>query len=243
LVAALVVSVPKKLAEDLVDEFIQIRQDVATGTLGRASPGKFVETLVQVLQHLESGTYESQPSVDAYLRGLENKTTTLDDGLRVCASRIGRAMYTLRNKRNILHKGTVDPNQYDLGFLHSAAQWVMAELIRQVTGSGMQQAGALVEQVQAPVGGLVEDFGGKRIVLHDFSTAEEILVLLHSHYPTALTRQELISSLDRRSRDTVRKAVQSLWREKQVEEVANGAYKLTKAGLREAIRLVKGAVE
>lgn len=121
LVSALSARLPSELAEDLADEFIQIRRDVAGRVLGRGSPGKFVETMVQALQFLESGQYDSQPKVDAYLRGLESQQTTLDDGLRICASRIGRSMYALRSKRGIVHKGTIDPSYYDLRFLYAAA--------------------------------------------------------------------------------------------------------------------------
>src|SRR5215472_12773464 len=109
LVSALSGLLPRKLAEDLVESYVEVRQDVATKTLGRSAPGKFVETVVQALQQLESGTYETRPPVDAYLKGLESKAT-LDDDLRLAMARVARSMYTLRNKRNIAHKGAIDPN-------------------------------------------------------------------------------------------------------------------------------------
>ena len=57
LIAELKEYLPVELAEDLVSQFMSIRTDVATETLERAAPGKFVETVVQVLQYLASGTY------------------------------------------------------------------------------------------------------------------------------------------------------------------------------------------
>ncbi|MBV9773990.1 MAG: hypothetical protein JO040_08570, partial [Gemmatimonadetes bacterium] len=92
-------------------------------------------------------------------------------------------MYTLRNKRGIAHKGDIDPNEYDLSFLHSAAQWVMAEMIRSISGCTLAEADTLVRQIRAPVGGLVEDFGARKLVLAELPIREEILVLLHSEYP------------------------------------------------------------
>src|SRR5438046_900285 len=105
LVKALTETCPKNLSEELVDNFIQLRQDVATKTLGRSAPGKFAETFVQILQHLEKGKYETKPDVDDFLKNFESRSSTLDDGLRLCGGRIARAIYTLRNKRNIAHKG------------------------------------------------------------------------------------------------------------------------------------------
>jgi hypothetical protein len=243
LVNLLISRIPKNLAEDILTEFLQIRQDVATATLGRASPGKFVETLVQILQHLESGHYDQQPNVDAYLRGLESKAVPMEDGLRVCAARVGRAMYTFRNKRNILHKGAVDPNAYDLQFLYGASQWILAELVRQTTGQDMAEAGALVAQIQAPIGAIVEDFADKAVVLHKLATPDEVLVLLRHKYPETLSRDEITYSLDRRNADTVRKALVDLWKDKSIEQLADKRYKLTKKGLAEAIRIVQSVLE
>ena len=48
LVAALELRIPRGLAVDLVDSFLTIRRDVASATLGRTAPGKFVEGQVPI---------------------------------------------------------------------------------------------------------------------------------------------------------------------------------------------------
>lgn len=65
-------------------------------------------------------------------------------------------MYTLRNKRNIAHKNEVDPNTVDLAFAHQATAWILAELIRTASNIAMEEAGALISLVQAPVGSLYQ---------------------------------------------------------------------------------------
>jgi hypothetical protein len=242
LVQLLAKSIPQSLAVEIGTEFITIRQDVATGTLGRVAPGKFVETLVQILQYLETGKFEAKPAVDEYLRNLETRGVPLDDGLRLCATRVGRAMYTLRNKRNIAHKGGVDPNNYDLRFLHAAAQWVLAELVRVVGSGSMEEAGRIVQQVQAPIGGLVEDFGDHRLVLEDLVIRDEILVLLHSHYPDAVPTGQIQSSLERRASGSVRNKLHEMWDEKLLVRSDEG-YKLTQRGFAEAREIVRQCVE
>lgn len=238
LVSALSNRLPRNLAEELVSDFLTIRHDVASSTLGRSAPGKFVETLVQVLQYLDSGRYESKPRVDFFLRSIESASSSLDDGLRICAARIARSMYTLRNKRSIAHKGDVDPNQYDLCYLHHAAQWIFAELVRSVSGISMAEAGELVQQIQAPVGGLVEDFGDRKLVLTDLSASKEVLVLLQSSYPEPLTARQIVVSVDRKARTTVMNAIRSLWRKKLVEGDSAAGYRLTRTGLQEAAKLI-----
>ena len=216
-----------------------LRQDVATGTLGRAAPGKFVETLAQILQFLERGAYEPKPNVDDYLKNIEARPIpSLDDGLRICAARVGRSMYSLRNKRNILHKGSVDPNTYDLRYLFAGAQWVMSELIRVITASSMKDAGALVEQVQAPVSALVERFPERDLLLRDIDADEEALILLHGRYPEVVGTAMLVSSMDRRGSSTVYNALSKLWAARAVERgktpEGKKGYKLTLKGFGDA---------
>lgn len=239
LVAILTDAMPHKLAMDLTEEFLSLRQDVATETLGRSSAGKFVETFVQILQYLELGEFDTNPSVDNYLRKLESRNSKVGDDLRVCAARVGRAMYTLRNKRNVAHKGDVDPNKYDLHLLHNASQWILAELVRAVSDASMAASGKIIEQIQAPIGGLIEDFGEHKLVLEDLSTREELLVLLHSYYPDTVSVTQIDHSMSRRSNTTTRKVLRVLWREKVLEGDVKDGYRLTKRGFKEAVTTVQ----
>ena len=115
------------LAAALVGEFVKLRQDYATKTFERASPGKFVEKFVQCLQQMANGSYDAKPDVDDFLtKRVEN--TALADDLRICAARMARSMYALRNKRNIAHANAIDPNTADLAYLHQSAAWILAEI-------------------------------------------------------------------------------------------------------------------
>jgi hypothetical protein len=227
-----------KLAGELVGEFIKIRQDCATKTLERASPGKFVEIFVQCLQHMESGKHDIKPTVDAYL-STKVESTRLPEGLRICAARIARAVYTLRNKRNIAHKNEVDPNSYDLAFAYSGAAWIMAELLRESQNLTMQEAGGLIEILQTPVGTLVEEIEGSRTVHADVGVKEELLLLLHSHYPARVSVPELTHSLRRRSAGTVKNRVRDLFTEKLTDGDARTGYRLTRAGFAAAVQIIR----
>jgi hypothetical protein len=234
--SALATTLPPELADDLVEEFLEIRRDVATGTLGRSSPGKFVETVVQALQALENaGNYESPPKVEPYLKALESRAGTLPDGLRVCASRLARAMYALRSKRNIVHKADINPAGYDLRLLYAGAQWVLAELLALASGVSGDDAARLVAEVQLPAGGLVEAIGGRKIVHAEMTVADEALVLLMTSHPAPITVTELTKSMDRRHPGSVRAAVSGLWKNKLVHRNDDKRIVLTERGLRAAI--------
>jgi hypothetical protein len=210
--------------------------------LSKASGGKFIETVVQIIQYLETGNYEASPSVDSFLKNIESKKTKVSDDLKICCSRIARSCYTIRNKRNVLHKGAVDPNIFDLKFMYNSSQWIMSEFVRQFIISNMQLAGKIVEFIQAPVGPIFEDIGGKRIVLEDFTIFEEIIVLLKSHYPDFVEKSKVYESLERRSRSAVIKNIKKLWVLKLIQQEGN-KLKLTIKGYRESINIINKNIQ
>jgi hypothetical protein len=243
LAAALATAVPQPLADDLAAQFVDIRRDVATSTLGRAAPGKFVESVVQAMQALENaGTYDASPDVDKYLRGIESRQSTLPDGLRICAARLARAMYALRSKRNIVHKAELDPTEYDLQLLYAGAQWVVTELLALAQNISGSDAARLVAEIRLPAGGLVEVLGSRRLVHGDMTVREEALVLLMSHYPEPVSMTDLRASLDRRSPSAVNKALVALWKDKFVHRGDDKLVVLTEPGLREAINVANAHI-
>ena len=230
--------VGKELACDIAADFLKLRRDVASSTLERASAGKFVESFVQCLQEMSSGQHSGVPNVDDYLKNRVENDTTLPDGLRLCGCRVARSIYTMRNKRNIAHKGEIDPNRIDLEFTHHAAAWIMAELVRCATGLTMEEAGTLIQLVHAPVGTLVEEIDGVRIVHAKVSTRVEILLLLHSRYPDPVTSAQLVEWVERNGAAT-RARLSELRRERLIAGNGNKGFKLTSTGYRTAAEEIR----
>jgi hypothetical protein len=231
-----------KLAGELASDFVKIRGDVASGTLARASPGKFVETFVQCHQQMATGIHDASPSIENYLTKHAENQVALDEGLRVIAPRVARMMYTLRSKRSIAHKNAVDPNTFDLALLHQGAAWIMAELLRNATGVSMQEAGALIELVQTPVGTLVEEIDGTHLVHADVSVRAEILLLLHHQHPNRVVAADLMKSMRYRSAGGVRKRLSELRQEKLVLGDGNTGIRLTQAGYALAVEELRSAM-
>lgn len=235
LAAALSGLVGAQLAAELTGHFLKLRLDCATGTLERASAGKFVETFVQCLQHIATGAHEAKPSVDDYLNRRAEQESKIPEGLRICASRIARSIYTLRNKRNVAHISDVEANKVDLNFCHCASAWIVAEMLASATGVSMQEAGDLIALVRTPVGTLVEEIDGTALVHGDLSIGAEILVLFHSRYPGPLTAADVTKSLSRRNAGSVRNKLRELHNEKLLHGNGRGGYRLTQAGYAAAL--------
>lgn len=233
--AALAGLISPQLADELVGDFVKLRQDCATGTLERASPGKFVEVFVQVLQFLGQGAYEDKPNVDDYLGRKADHEGAVPEGLRICGARLARAIYALRSKRNIVHKNAIDPNRFDLALAHQGASWIMAELLRNATSISMHEAGALIELIQTPVGTLVEEIDGTRIVHADTSVRGEILILLHSHYPERAPQSSILSAMSARSPGSVRNRLGEMRTAKLIHGDKKTGYRLTQSGYQAAL--------
>ncbi len=228
-----------ELARDMVRNFLSMRRDLATKTLERSSPGKFVETFVQVLQYMATGAYDQKPAVDDYLASRAESAAAVPDGLRICGARIARSIYTLRNKRSIAHKNEVDPNTFDLKFVHEGAAWIMAELIRTMTGLTMQQAGALIDLVQTPVDFLVEEIDGTRLVHANLPIHGEILVLLHSQHPKSVPVKDILDSLRARSSGSVRNKLSEMRYGKLINGDLKSGYRLTISGHAAAVAEIR----
>jgi len=230
--------VGEHLARDIAGDFVKLRSDLATGALERSSAGKFVESFVQCLQQISTGEHSPAPNVDGYLNNRVENETGLPDGLRLCGSRVARSIYTMRNKRNIAHKGQIDPNRIDLEFTYHGAVWIMAELIRCATGITMEEAGALTRLVYAPVGQLVEEIDGVRMVHAKVSTRLEILLLLHSQHPDPATASQLVEWIGK-SAGATRSRLSQLRNERLIVGGGTKGFKLTSPGFATAVKEIQ----
>ncbi len=226
---------PTELAAELVEDFIKLRQDCATGTLERASPGKFVESFVQALQYLAKGKFESRPNVDNFLNAKVDNEHSIPEGLRICGARLARSIYALRSKRNIVHKNPIDPNRFDLALAHQGAAWIMAELLRNAAAITMEEAGALIELIQAPVGTLVEEIDGTRIVHANTSVKGEILILLHSNFPDRASQAQILDALSARSDSSVKNRLGEMRTAKLIHGDNKKGFRLTQSGYKAAL--------
>lgn len=233
---------PPNLAADIINSFLQIKSDVITQTLERSAPGKFVETVVQILQFLDTGQFDEKPKVDDYLKNLESRSTNLPEDLRTTLARVARASYTLRSKRNIAHKGGVDPNIYDLRYLYAAAQWILSELIRQILSTDMADAGKLIEFIQIPISLIVEDFGDRRLVLKAGSSEAELLILLLHYYPMLTLVSQIHKDMNRRAYSTISNVITSAYMKRFIEGNKQLGYKLTALGHQRATELLRTSV-
>lgn len=232
--------IESKLVSDLLREFANIKQDAILNTLGGGSPGKFVETVVQIMQYLENGRHDKQPAIDSYLKNIESKSTTLPDSLKLVVSRVARSVYSLRSKRGIAHKGEVDPNMMDLKYIFAGCQWILAELIRMFSTEAPDEAGKLIEYINITPSLVIEDFGEFRTVLKcKLKPTDELLTLLRYYYPNYVSVDQIYKDMKRKTKKTVGGAIGALYKNIWIDGSKSDGYKLTTSGYEEASSLVR----
>ncbi|MBU8914337.1 MAG: hypothetical protein KOO61_09970 [Spirochaetales bacterium] len=97
----------------------------------------------------------------------------------------------------------------------------------------MREAGAIIDEIEAPVGPTVEGIDGQMLVLAALTIKQEALVLLLRRYSARTTACELEKCMDRRNPSSVQRVRRELWRAKLIAGDASG-YLLTQTGLSEA---------
>lgn len=239
LVTALSNILAPALADVLVGLFLQLRRDAAAKTLERAVAGKFVEVFVQCLQWIAAKKYDAKPNVDDYLSKRAENEGAIPEGLRIAGARVARSIYTFRNKRNIAHIGEVDPNSIDLAYTAHASAWIVSELLCAATGIKMEEAGRLIELVHAPIGQLVEEIDGVRLVHGKVTLEEELLILLHSHYPDYVAINDIQATTKLRNAGSVGNKLRELVGKKLTVGDTKKGYKLTAPGFNAAVTVIQ----
>lgn len=235
--------VPEEVAEDLLDCYQGLGRELRNGTLEKSTTGKFVETVVQALQAIDpqEGDYEDHVNVEKNLRDIYESRTlpNIDDSSRLGIVRSARAMYTMRSKRGMVHKGEVDPNRIDLKLCYHSAQWILSELLVQAKRIDPEAAREYIEALQRDVTPVLEHILGRPLVLEDMTVTEELLTVLYDAHPKVVERSFLSEALDRRAESSISNALSELKKNRKLEGDADQGYLLTATGVQEAETVIE----
>jgi DNA-binding transcriptional ArsR family regulator len=238
--------IPQELTEEILEYFTRIAEEIRTLDLEKSSIGKFVETVVQILQTLDSTSHSYDKTVrdveKELLRFESNSIRNLNDESRIAIVRITRAMQCLRNKRGIIHKNLIDPNLYDLEFIYHCAQWIVTEFIRLGSKTSFDVAKSIVENIQKPICPIITKILGKTVILSDsISLNDELILVLYSEagYDKPLKRNTIGKILDRRPQSSISVSLSRLYGAKIIEGSSEEGYVLTPIGYKKANEIIK----
>lgn len=181
-----------ELHEESVDDLIKHYQDMRFH-LGNenyieagAHVGNFCENLANIIlaetgegvdPHIQAGQF-----IDKILNGHYDKNG-LDYEVYTTIPRTMRVAYDLRNNRDSVHVNLeVEVNRSDTQTAVRLCTWMLSELVR-IYGDEdhLDDVAELIEELAAPMTPYIDNYNGKRLVMHrELELEEEILVHLHS---------------------------------------------------------------
>jgi len=191
-------SLPPILVAALVDAYREIKENfyLAKHEPTELNAGKLCEVAYRILEQEAGGSYTalgtSIKPFDAKCRAFENQTSA-NDTIRFHIPRILVAVYNIRNKRGVGHiGGDVNPNLADATLVATAADWVMAELLRLHYRCSLDEAQRWVDGLVQRRLALIYEVGGKKRVLNPaLSFQQRALVLLGSAFPASVDHRDL----------------------------------------------------
>jgi hypothetical protein len=195
--------VPAELVDKLETAYVELKENFY---LGKHKPselegGHLAELVVRILQWATGGVGSERytplgkqlPRFDLEVKRLEGLAGTYSKSLRVHIPRMLLAMYDIRNGRGVGHPGhDVDPNLADATYVATAADWVIAELMRIYHGLNLNEAQAVVDGLVQRRAPLVQMFGDfPKVLRTDLGNPLKALVLLYGRGGLGASSEEM----------------------------------------------------
>ncbi|RPA58537.1 hypothetical protein EF294_15320 [Gordonia oryzae] len=205
------VGIPRELIDELVEAYSEAKRRYRLGDLrpSAVEGGRFSEAAFRILEWESKGSYTplgtTLSKVPTLVNQLESCTSS-SDSIRFHIPRTLRAIYDIRNKRNIAHLADgIDPNTQDGTFVIGVLDWVMAELVRLFHSVEAAEAQRLIEALvskEVPALQIIEE---RPVFLTKLTAGQRVLVVLYWQSPSFVTRHQLrdwLPESDRRNLGT-----------------------------------------
>lgn len=181
---------PAELVDELLRAYKEIEENYSLSKwkASELDAGHFVEAARRITEwELKGGQYtpigQQLPNFnDVALKQYEQLQG--DESFRILIPRILYGVYGIRNKRGVGHVGKVSPNRMDSTLILGNAKWVLAELVRLVSGLPPEETQALVDAIVERKLDMLWKHGDITRVLNTaLKTPEQVLILLLDRSP------------------------------------------------------------
>lgn len=203
--------------------------------------GQFNELIYRVVQQEVEGVFTSlaeklKPLTPAILQHWEQSNYTTDVTFKIIIPRVLYSMYCLRNKRGMIHKSEISPNEMDANILLANAKWILSELIRKSTSVNFEQANEVINSINYKELDLLWNINGRFKVLDvKLSTKEKILLLLYQKDNQA--DDELQYSIEYKNKSDFKKLLKCLHKDNLIN-YENGKCSISPIGINAAEKII-----
>ena len=230
---------PDELCSNFIESFLAIVREHRKKNWKYAGneSGQFIEVARRMLEFATTCKYtplsEKLPLFNENaLRLYEHSDTSIDNSYRMLIPRCLFAMYSIRNKRGIIHKSEIDPNAMDSTMLLNNAKWVLAEFVRLSSNLPFEETAELIESLLEREQPMFWTIGVvTRILCPKMDAASKILCLLY--YQDGQVDFKLQDAIEYKNTTRFREILKKLHSERKIEYINNDCF-LSPIGLKEA---------
>lgn len=198
--------------------------------------GHFVEAARRIIEFVLLAKYTpvNHPLshfTDAVLKQYEQSSG--DESFRLLIPRALKAIYNIRNKRGVGHISGVSPNEMDATYILYTAKWVLAELVRLVSGAPIADTQRAVDAiVERRLAAIWKEGDVTRILDTRIKARDQILVLLYDASPQS--EAQLQTSVEYQNRTKFRAILRTLHRARLIFLQDDGRCIISPLGVVEA---------
>jgi|YelNatPaOPRAMG01_1025707.scaffolds.fasta_scaffold51959_3 hypothetical protein len=158
------------------------------------------------------------------------KSNAEDEILTLAIPEVAESVYALRNKKDVAHIKTIDPDSIDSVYCTTACDWMLSELVLLFLKVDEKETYELINSVLKKKVSIIEEFEDGTIVIlqKNLSRSDEILLALYHFYPQRIPNADLKKMLKLPQMYTY---LERLEGEKLIHRTADGS-KLTQLGIK-----------
>lgn len=182
--------------------------------------GRFIEIVIRIIEFKTQGKYNKLEDKlpifnERRLKDFEQSEVCDNISFKILIPRQLYAMYTIRNKRGMIHINKVDPNYMDATLLLNMQKWVLAELIRNSSQLDYEEALNVIDSIIAKENSLIwtEDNIFK-ILDNSLNIEEKILCILY--YKNNIDEKKLYKLLEYSNITVFRKKLQLMHKQQKI---------------------------
>lgn len=182
--------------------------------------GQFDELIYRIIEDETCGVHtplseKISPLNHHVLQNWEQSKICNDESFKILIPRVLFAMFCLRNKRGMIHKSEISPNEMDANILLAGVKWILSELIRKSTNVDFAQAKKIIEDINTKELDLLWNLNGRVKVVANLTTKNKILLLLYDR--NSLLDEELRTSIEYRNKTVFNKILAELHKESLID--------------------------
>ena len=235
ILALLCAHYPTELGEGLLDSYSNAIREYRKKNWQYAGNelGQFIEITRRIIELETTGAYsplsQKLPLFNESLLQSYERATKSSTSFRILIPRFLFSMYSIRNKRGIVHVGEVEPNVIDLSVLIYCAKWILAEIIRLLSNFSFDETSDLINSIMDKEESLFWD-SGNMIRLLDNSMDASLKVLCLLYYKDRQLDGDLQAEIEYKNSSRFKLILKQLHKERKIE-YAGGLCVLSPLGL------------